>query len=97
MIAISLISLLTSTSNLTVLYTFTGLQDEAWFFLISIAIEAAGGRALPCIVEALKGVEHDDPLKVCENLIIICEIIPDLINVLDRMYEKVKIKTECKN
>ncbi|KAK8097222.1 Indoleamine 2-3-dioxygenase [Apiospora kogelbergensis] len=36
------------------MHTFTGTEDESWFFMISVAMEAQAGRAIPSMVSALE-------------------------------------------
>ncbi|KAI8824514.1 Indoleamine 2,3-dioxygenase [Fimicolochytrium jonesii] len=74
-------------SNLAVMKTFTG-PDEAWFYLISIAIEACGAPALPAIVASLEAVVSRDLYALIDNLKILVQITEDISKVLVRMYEK---------
>ena len=75
-------------SNLAVMHTFTGM-DEAWFYLISLATEAAGARALPAILEAMHAVVRSDLKTLKSQLDIICDVIEEITRLLLRMYEKV--------
>ncbi|KAJ3077118.1 hypothetical protein HDU98_008554 [Podochytrium sp. JEL0797] len=75
-------------SNLAILHTFSCSMDEAWFFLVSIAIEAAGAPALPAIVKALHAVEEDDLRALKEALVTIAGVTDQLKGILVRMYEK---------
>jgi indoleamine 2,3-dioxygenase len=78
-------------SNLCILHTFSCSMDEAWFFLVSIAIEAAGAPALPAIVKALHAIEQDDLKSLKEALTVVAEVTDKLKGILVRMYEKVRI------
>lgn len=75
--------------NLTCLLTFTGTSDEEWFYLISVAIEAAGGPALGLFVEAMQAMEAegDQEEKVTDLLRRIGEKIEETWKLLDRIYE----------
>ncbi|KAJ3006558.1 UNVERIFIED_CONTAM: hypothetical protein HDU68_004008 [Siphonaria sp. JEL0065] len=75
-------------SNLCILHTFSCSMDEAWFFLVSIAIEAAGAPALPAIVKALHAIEEDDLKSLKEALTVVAEVTDKLKGILVRMYEK---------
>ncbi|KAI9103011.1 Indoleamine 2,3-dioxygenase [Phlyctochytrium arcticum] len=74
-------------SNFSVMHTFTG-PDEAWFYLISIATESVGAKALPAIVDSLQAVVKKDLPALTQNLSIISDAIEDITKVLVRMYEK---------
>ncbi|KAJ3108253.1 hypothetical protein HDU97_001787 [Phlyctochytrium planicorne] len=75
-------------SNLAMQHTFSGSMDEQWFFLISIAIEAAGAPALPAIISCLEAIDKGDHKSLLENLRIIESTIAICAAVLIRMYEK---------
>ncbi|KAJ3331871.1 hypothetical protein HDU76_002010, partial [Blyttiomyces sp. JEL0837] len=75
-------------SNLSILHTFSGGMDEAWFYLVSLAIESAGGLSVPAIVECLKAVESGDLAKLYRNLNVMAEGIDEINKILVRMYEK---------
>lgn len=49
-----------SLDNLTTNHQFLGGLDEAWFYLVTVAIEHAGVAAIQGIVEARLAVEQDD-------------------------------------
>ncbi|KAK8131185.1 hypothetical protein PG984_007623 [Apiospora sp. TS-2023a] len=36
------------------MHTFTGTEDESWFFMVSVAMEAQAGRAIPAMTRALE-------------------------------------------
>lgn len=64
-------------------------MDEAWFYLISLAIEAAGAPALPAILEAMHAVVRSDLEALATQLRIIANCIEEITRLLLRMYEKV--------
>ncbi|KAI9334361.1 Indoleamine 2,3-dioxygenase [Zopfochytrium polystomum] len=74
--------------NLAILHTFSGGTDEAWFYLISLAMEAAGAPAVPAIIDALNAVETGDLPRLRAALEIIEVAIEQLNEILPRMYEK---------
>ncbi|ORX89010.1 Indoleamine 2,3-dioxygenase [Basidiobolus meristosporus CBS 931.73] len=75
-------------SNLAMMHTFTGSHDEAWFYLITAAIEAQGGRALTAVVNAMKAVVDNSPGKVVYWLQKLSETIQKLERILVQMYDK---------
>ena len=80
--------------NLTCLLTFTGTPDEEWFYLISVAIEAAGGPAMGLIIDAMTAIEAeqrgegDREAEVTDLLRKLGEIIEETWKLLDRIYER---------
>nr|BAK81919.1 indoleamine 2,3-dioxygenase alpha/beta type [Tuber melanosporum] len=74
--------------NLESLLTFTGTEDEAWFYLISVAIEARGAPTIPLMLEAMRAARDDDTQTVKDCLNIFSSRIEDLTLLLKRMYEK---------
>ncbi|KAK4236846.1 hypothetical protein C8A03DRAFT_16544 [Achaetomium macrosporum] len=54
----------TSSSNpadldtLHALQTFTGTEDESWFYMVSVAMEAQGGYIIPIMLHALESLHH---------------------------------------
>lgn len=75
----------TAFSNLRILNTITGSPDEAWFYLITVAMEYKGGVALEAILQAQKGVNSND--HVAENLSVLACTIREMREILERMYE----------
>ncbi|CUS14078.1 unnamed protein product [Tuber aestivum] len=74
--------------NLESLLTFTGTEDEAWFYLISVAIEARGAPTIPLMLEAMRAARDDDIRTVKDCLRIFSSRIEDLTLLLKRMYER---------
>ncbi|RCH88587.1 hypothetical protein CU098_007190 [Rhizopus stolonifer] len=75
-------------TNLCALSTYSGSLDEAWFYLVTTAIESAGAPCLSQITNAIDNIQygrHEDLLK---NLQVICESLKDMNDALKRMYEK---------
>jgi indoleamine 2,3-dioxygenase len=46
--------------NLRCLNTITGSPDEAWFYLVSVAMEAGGGEILAKMFKMQESVDNDD-------------------------------------
>lgn len=73
--------------NLSTLTTFTGSLDEQWFYLVSVAMEARGGPAIPLMLSAIDAARSDDPENVTRCLRSFAEILDELGTLLVRMYE----------
>ena len=74
-------------SNLATLSTFTGSMDESWFYLISVAIEARAGPAIPLMLDAIAAARDNDILTVVRCLRSFAERLDELGTLLVRMYE----------
>jgi indoleamine 2,3-dioxygenase len=74
--------------NIVLLQNFLGGQDEEWFVLIHVAIEAAAAPALAAIVAAQRFVAHEEPESVADQLAIIAKSILAVNRILLRMPER---------
>ncbi|KAK4195353.1 Indoleamine 2,3-dioxygenase [Triangularia verruculosa] len=79
---------LTDLDALTALHTFTGTQDESWFYMVSVAMEAQGGPIIPVMLSSLSALQHHDLPTVTECLNEITSCIHKLGVLLDRMHDK---------
>ncbi|KAK4107730.1 Indoleamine 2,3-dioxygenase [Canariomyces notabilis] len=68
--------------------TFTGTEDESWFYMVSVAIEAEGARIIPVMLEALDGIEQQEYLSITNALSQLADCIHKLTGLLDRMKER---------
>lgn len=75
-------------SNIYVIQNFLGGQDENWFILVHVAIEAKAGAALARMKAVLEGVEAGDVAKVTSLLTEIASVWGDLKAIFDRMPER---------
>ncbi|KAF9884565.1 hypothetical protein FE257_001450 [Aspergillus nanangensis] len=73
--------------NMSMTCSFTGTTDEAWFFNVSTAIEARGGRIIPSILNAISAVQNNDMLTVEGFLLDFTICLRDLCDLIDRMHE----------
>ncbi|RMZ88189.1 hypothetical protein DV736_g4574, partial [Chaetothyriales sp. CBS 134916] len=73
--------------NLSTLLTFTGSTDEQWFYLVSVAIEAKGGKSIPIMLRAIEAAREDDAATVTSCLQSFAQILDELGTLLMRMYE----------
>lgn len=74
--------------NLRVLACFRGGPDEAWFYLVTVAIEACGARALPSLLLAQDAVAKNELGDLAAALDTITDTICDMTVELNRMEER---------
>ena len=74
--------------NIALLQNFLGGQDEEWFVLIHVAIEAKAGPALTAIVAAQRAVIDDRPEVVENQLATIARTLEAMHEILLRMPER---------
>jgi indoleamine 2,3-dioxygenase len=75
-------------SNIVLLQNFLGGQDEEWFVLIHVAIEATAGAALDAIVAVQRAVADDKPERVEDSLATIAGAVAAMNKILLRMPER---------
>jgi indoleamine 2,3-dioxygenase len=75
-------------NNLGCIHLFTGGFDEAWFYLVPLAIELKGGPALKCIIDAQRSIKLNDDVTILNSLKKIGDCIEEMTLLLSRMYEK---------
>lgn len=75
-------------SNIYVIQNFLGGQDENWFILVHVAIEARAGAALARMKAVIDGVESGDVAEVTRLLTEIAKVWSDLKEIFDRMPER---------
>lgn len=73
--------------SLKALHTFTGTRDEAWFYLVSVAMEAEGGRIVSSMLSALDAIKTRDYGTIAAALEKLSESIRKTGAFLERMYE----------
>jgi len=78
--------------DLRLLASFRDLEDEKWFFLITVAIEAVGARSIPAILAAQAAVAAGDAGTVARELETVASAIGDSTRMLLRMYERCQPK-----
>ncbi|KAI8627786.1 IDO-domain-containing protein [Xylariaceae sp. FL1651] len=78
----------TDLDSLRALHTFSGTEDESWFFALSVAVEARGAYIIPLIMQAMDAVNHHDRATVTSALSEMAYCIKQLTRLLDRMIEK---------
>jgi indoleamine 2,3-dioxygenase len=73
--------------NLSTLLTFTGSNDEQWFYLVSAAMEAKAGPSIPLMLRAIQAAREDDVETVIQSLQSLAQTLDELGTLLMRMYE----------
>jgi indoleamine 2,3-dioxygenase len=79
---------LSRVENLKALHTFTGTQDEEWFYLISVAIEARGSEIIPVMLNAMTAVLEKDFQLVLAALVKFGSCVREMGAILRRMNER---------
>ncbi|KUJ22923.1 Indoleamine 2,3-dioxygenase [Mollisia scopiformis] len=74
--------------NLRSLSTFTGGEDEEWFYLISVTIEAHGARVIPTMMKAIDAVRANESSVVTDALIQFSHCVQEIGEILKRMTKK---------
>ncbi|KAB8265375.1 indoleamine 2,3-dioxygenase [Aspergillus pseudonomiae] len=74
--------------NLGTGFTFTGTDDEKWFYLISVAIEADGARVVSLMTDLITASQRQDRLAVTKGLDLLSKAISHVRSLLQRMYER---------
>lgn len=74
-------------SDLDTLVSFTGTKSEAWFLLISVAMEARAGAVIPPMMAALDAVKTRDYDVIISALNGLRACIDGVGVLLERMYE----------
>ncbi|KAI1380049.1 indoleamine 2,3-dioxygenase [Hypoxylon crocopeplum] len=74
--------------SLRALHTFSGTDDESWFFSVSVAMEAQGAYIIPIMLQALEASQHHDYSTVTRALDEFTVCVGKLGALLDRMDEK---------
>jgi indoleamine 2,3-dioxygenase len=74
--------------NIALIQNFHGGQDEEWFVLIHVAIEAKIADALQAVLPMLIASKKKDNNTVIEHLQTIVKGLTDICNILDRMVER---------
>ncbi|KAL3419501.1 indoleamine 2,3-dioxygenase [Phlyctema vagabunda] len=77
-----------SLDDLSTLHTFTGTEDESWFYLVSVAIEARGAEVIRVMLQAMDAVRADESATVAASLLTFGTCVEEISVLLERMYEK---------
>ena len=74
--------------NVYMIQNFLGGQDEAWFVLVHVAIEARAGAALAAIGPIISAAANDDVQTVQAELEAVASVWADINALFDRMPER---------
>jgi indoleamine 2,3-dioxygenase len=74
--------------NLDTLLTFLGSSDERWFYLVTVAIEAAGGPSMAALVAAQAASDRGDIDGVLQELPTIVRTLETMTAALQRMPDR---------
>lgn len=74
--------------NVYMLQSFLGGQDEAWFVLIHVAIEATAGQLLAEFPNLMLAAQDHDPLRLQHGLNRMSEVWDKINAIFDRMPER---------
>jgi indoleamine 2,3-dioxygenase len=69
------------------LCTFTGSKEEEWFYVISVAIEAQGGRLISQMLDAIDAVHENDASRVQSFLEAFITCVDGISATLSRLNE----------
>ena len=79
---------LTNPDNVIIQHTFTGTEDEKWFYAISVAVEAQGINAISLMLSCIDAVDRQDDEEVAQCLNSFTNVIVKLGQTLNRMHER---------
>jgi indoleamine 2,3-dioxygenase len=74
--------------RLDTLITFRALDDERWFYLVTVGIEAEGAAAIPIMAALSDAAHRDDPAAAAGLLERLGGVIARMTAILERMYER---------
>ena len=74
--------------NLRAIATFTGTEDESWFYIGAIFVETAAVPGLKAMERIYDAMTVDDYQSIAKNLQIVAESLVNMKIGLNRMYEK---------
>lgn len=74
--------------NLAISRSYQGSQDEHWFYLNMVAIEARGGPAVKSMVDIQSAIASDDAVTIERSLTEIIAVQEKMIATLKRLTEK---------
>jgi indoleamine 2,3-dioxygenase len=79
---------MTEPTNLRSLHTMTGLKDEEWFYLISVALESRGGPIIKELLNCMEATARGDEGALINSLARTTMNIKSIGMLLERMYER---------
>ncbi len=76
-----------NTNNLAAIHTFTGTEDESWFYMVSISVELAAVPGIKAVVGAFSDMATHDDQKLTEKFGIITGALEQMKLAMNRMYD----------
>ncbi|KAL1917843.1 uncharacterized protein VTP21DRAFT_3677 [Calcarisporiella thermophila] len=73
--------------NITIRHTFMGSPEEAWFYHVTVSVEAAGADAIAAVVDGIEAVHQNDATKLVHCLKRISAAILRMSENITRMYD----------
>lgn len=71
--------------NLCTLLSFTGSEDESWFFMVHAATEVAAGPGLDAMVNTFDYMNADDHTSICKSLKVVRSSIDNMKSKVQQM------------
>lgn len=68
--------------NLRCLNTITGSPDEAWFYLVAVAMEATGGDIMAAILKMQDSVDGNNPNSLATDLLLLASLIKVVVEII---------------
>ena len=75
-------------NNLRAIATFTGTDDESWFYIAAIFVETAAVPGLKAMERIFNAMAVDDHESIAKDLVIVAECLDKMRVGLNRMYER---------
>ena len=79
--------------NLYAINTFTGTEDESWFYVVPILVEMKAVPGLKAINDVYPAMERRDNTTVNQCLKDVATALQSMLGALNRMYERCRPKT----
>lgn len=80
-------SLAPSLDNLDVLHTFSGTNDERWFYIVTVAIEAVGAKILNALID-INLSPNITRMNMLQYLIQISDSLNEMVSIMKRLPDK---------
>ena len=74
--------------NLRAIATFTGTEDESWFYIAAIFVETAAVPGLKAMGRIYDAMAVDDYKSITEDLSVVASSLHEMREGLNRMYER---------
>jgi len=77
-----------SGDNIRANSTFTGTEDESWFYMAAISIELAAAPSLQAMEKAFKGMAVQDDTAVQQSMDVLQSSLCKMIVEMNRLYDR---------